>query len=494
VIDTLKPLIKQFLPFAQERMGFERPPRLFLKQDSQNASNPLGKTAFYDPSAMSITLFVSERHPKDVMRSLSHELVHHTQNCNGDFENAGEMGEGYAQNNPHMREMEREAYDLGNMCFRDWEDSIKGTIYNESLQKGANENMSTKKWKDNELKTLLTEQWGFKMDLSQLSERKADDWGKNPAAFTGTEKEEEEEVEDVEHEKGLEESELFEQATTICKQRHEIQGDKAVRACIEEKMMKHNSRSGQSELEESWADAPEEEPGGAWYQGRGGGWTSERNPGGGKRYSGSRGRLKQKCRDMGCPGTHDTWWQNPARIKAAMPDCDIDMCNPDALREDAGDLYEKHDEDWGMGKGEESRTRPGEEDYTGHKGDESKTHPGEKDYEPEEGDVKDHAHRAMQAIHDLADAAGVTLDTEVSGPSDEDVEGEEWEEDELDERRGRGRADPRNQRGPADPRQRPMEEVRLREALKGRKITEEQMKQIVRKTLELRQERKTNKG
>ena len=93
MIDVLKPLIKQFLPFAKEKMGFERPPRLFLKQDSQNASNPLGKTAFYDPSAMSITLFVSERHPKDVMRSLSHELVHHTQNCNGDFKNAGEMGE-----------------------------------------------------------------------------------------------------------------------------------------------------------------------------------------------------------------------------------------------------------------------------------------------------------------------------------------------------------------------------------------------------------------
>ena len=175
MIDALKPLIKQFLPFAQEKMGFERPPRLFLKQDSQNASNPLGKTAFYDPSAMSITLFVSERHPKDVMRSLSHELVHHTQNCNGDFKNAGEMGEGYAQNNPHMREMERQAYEMGNMCFRDWEDSIKGTIYNESLQKGVNKRMSIKNWKDRELNTLLIEKWGFKFDIDALKEEKKPD-------------------------------------------------------------------------------------------------------------------------------------------------------------------------------------------------------------------------------------------------------------------------------------------------------------------------------
>ena len=80
------PLIKQFLPYAQEKMGFERPPRLFLRSDATNASNPLGKTAYYDPEGQSVTLYVSERHPKDIMRSLSHELVHHTQNCRGEFE------------------------------------------------------------------------------------------------------------------------------------------------------------------------------------------------------------------------------------------------------------------------------------------------------------------------------------------------------------------------------------------------------------------------
>ena len=28
MIDIIKPLIKQFMPFAQERMGFKDPPRL----------------------------------------------------------------------------------------------------------------------------------------------------------------------------------------------------------------------------------------------------------------------------------------------------------------------------------------------------------------------------------------------------------------------------------------------------------------------------------
>ena len=175
MIDVLRPLVKQFMPFAQKRFGFTKPPRMFLKQDEENARNPLGRTAYYDPEQMSITLYVTGRHPKDVMRSLAHELVHHTQNCNGMFDNVGSVGEGYAQNDEHLREMEREAYEQGNLCFRDWEDSIKNTIYFEHLQKGDNV-MSTKKWKNKELNGLLTEGWGFSMDLSKLNEAEKPDY------------------------------------------------------------------------------------------------------------------------------------------------------------------------------------------------------------------------------------------------------------------------------------------------------------------------------
>jgi len=170
MIDTIKPLIKHFLPYAQQHMGFHKPPKLFLRTDSANAEDPLGKTAFYDPDKESITLYIANRHPKDVMRSLSHELVHHAQNCRGDFDNTSEMGEGYAQKDEHLREMEREAYEVGNMCFRDWEDGIKSTIYYEHLQKGENK-MSTKDWKNKELTTLLSEAWGFKFNSLQEFEQ-----------------------------------------------------------------------------------------------------------------------------------------------------------------------------------------------------------------------------------------------------------------------------------------------------------------------------------
>ena len=160
----IKQLIQQFMPFAQKQMGFNRPPKLFLRQDVENGANPLGKTGFYDPQAESITIYVSNRHPKDILRSLSHELMHHTQKCNGDFDNVEGMGEqGYAQNNPHMRTMEIQAYQAS-IVFRDWEDSLKETIYYEHLQKGANKTMSTKDWKNRELHGLLMERFGFKFN------------------------------------------------------------------------------------------------------------------------------------------------------------------------------------------------------------------------------------------------------------------------------------------------------------------------------------------
>jgi len=125
------PYLKSFLPYAQKRMGFNRPPTIFFDSDAQNAENVLGKTAYYNPETEEIVVFVDKRHPKDILRSLSHELVHHSQNCRGDLnpEIAGETTPGYAQTNAHMRAMEGEAYLKGNgYCFRDWEDSLKNGL------------------------------------------------------------------------------------------------------------------------------------------------------------------------------------------------------------------------------------------------------------------------------------------------------------------------------------------------------------------------------
>jgi len=152
-------MIQSLVNFSQNRFGFDKPPSIFLNSDSDNAANPLGKTAYYDPQQVEIHVYTDNRHPKDIMRSISHELIHHKQNGEGNLQNNHYSGEGYAQKDPHMRKMEKEAYLQGNMCFRDWEDGYKQKqqVYNE----WRTNTMSLKEWKNKELFGLLSQKWGF---------------------------------------------------------------------------------------------------------------------------------------------------------------------------------------------------------------------------------------------------------------------------------------------------------------------------------------------
>ena len=120
----LKEALKEIYKVAKENYDFQNAPKLILRKDEENAQGIFGKTAYYNPTDMSIVLYITNRHPKDICRSFSHELVHHHQNERGDLE-GGDNSPTYAQDDPHMRKMEMEAYLKGNMLFRDWEDKIK---------------------------------------------------------------------------------------------------------------------------------------------------------------------------------------------------------------------------------------------------------------------------------------------------------------------------------------------------------------------------------
>lgn len=124
-ISKFIPLIRSLYNEVRNNLGFEPHASISVVSDADNAHNPLGKTAYYSPSEEKIALYTSGRHIKDILRSLAHELVHHNQNCRGDFNNVSETGTSYAQEDEHLREMEREAYEMGNMLFRDWEDNLK---------------------------------------------------------------------------------------------------------------------------------------------------------------------------------------------------------------------------------------------------------------------------------------------------------------------------------------------------------------------------------
>ena len=201
-IGELSPLIDDLVSHIKGELGFKAEPAITLQDDPDNAGNTLGKTAFYSPADKVITIYVTSRHPKDIMRSIAHETVHHAQNERGEFDNISEMGEGYAQNDEHLRNMEKEAYLKGNMCFRDWEDGHKRqmmeSIHRQNSFKRRNNTMKIHKWKNNELNRLLMEKFGF--GEGQPAE---DEWSKKQEIEENEDPEQQEEEEEtVEENKG----------------------------------------------------------------------------------------------------------------------------------------------------------------------------------------------------------------------------------------------------------------------------------------------------
>jgi hypothetical protein len=123
-VDFIEKLVS-LTEYMMEHINIEPLPDVnFVEDDTKNADDFFGKTAYYNPNDKSITLYTLKRHPKDVLRSFAHEMVHHKQNLEGKLNNI----EGHNINeDDYLKELEREAYEYGNgLLFRGWENSIKG--------------------------------------------------------------------------------------------------------------------------------------------------------------------------------------------------------------------------------------------------------------------------------------------------------------------------------------------------------------------------------
>jgi hypothetical protein len=109
--------------------------------DMSNAEKFLGKTAYYDPINKSITLYTYGRHPKDIVRSYAHEMIHHIQNLEGRL---GDVSTTNTLEDDHINDLEKEANLKGTMTFRNWTDSIE-----EDGQKTSDKNMDDYKKQNN---------------------------------------------------------------------------------------------------------------------------------------------------------------------------------------------------------------------------------------------------------------------------------------------------------------------------------------------------------
>jgi hypothetical protein len=119
----IKELIKHML---QKGMNITPLPKIVFKHgDTKNAKEFLGKTAYYNPETMEIVLYTEGRHPKDIVRSFSHEMVHHTQNLEGRLGNVSTTN---TLEDDHLDKLEQEANLNGTMTFRNWTDSLNENI------------------------------------------------------------------------------------------------------------------------------------------------------------------------------------------------------------------------------------------------------------------------------------------------------------------------------------------------------------------------------
>ena len=116
--------IKSLAKYCVEHgMNIQPMPSLnVVEDDLDNASKILGMTGYYNPTNKEITIFTAGRHPKDILRTLAHELVHHEQNLENRLHSISTTD---TNADDKLSAIEDEAYLKGSRIFRHWEDQLK---------------------------------------------------------------------------------------------------------------------------------------------------------------------------------------------------------------------------------------------------------------------------------------------------------------------------------------------------------------------------------
>lgn len=127
--------------YMSKRLKIKNVPILKLTNDSVNANKSFGMTGYYDHNAKLIKVYITNRHLTDILRSFAHEVIHHWQNERGQLSQT--TNPHYTQQDIQMRKKEMEAYLLGNILFRDWQDEQRyGSPQKEPFLVSLNENLA----------------------------------------------------------------------------------------------------------------------------------------------------------------------------------------------------------------------------------------------------------------------------------------------------------------------------------------------------------------
>jgi hypothetical protein len=111
--------------FEQEGYSLKPYPKVVFKEDNgvEGITEPTGN---YQPGTNTLNLYCNGRHIKDVLNTASHELWHKHQDVQGKLspEKLGES-ENYTDGNDYLKEIEHEAFKMGNVLRRKYTESLK---------------------------------------------------------------------------------------------------------------------------------------------------------------------------------------------------------------------------------------------------------------------------------------------------------------------------------------------------------------------------------
>ena len=131
-IDIKQRIMQLTQHMLDKGMNIEPLPNVeFVDGDKANAREFLGKTAYYDPNSATIVLYTEGRHPKDIVRSFAHEMIHHIQNLEGRLDNITTTN---TQEDDALNDIEAEANLKGTMTFRNWTDTLNESYILQDLE------------------------------------------------------------------------------------------------------------------------------------------------------------------------------------------------------------------------------------------------------------------------------------------------------------------------------------------------------------------------
>jgi len=151
-------ILKYIAPLTKfmesEGLVFKPYPKIkLIKDDVENGEKVLGNTAHFDPNNNVIVLYTYKRHPKDILRSYAHELIHVYQNVEDRLN--GMSNTTNVNEDDYLEKLEREAYEKGNILFRKWTNSLDQQSLNEGLPKNKWEILPSPKPYSDELINLV---------------------------------------------------------------------------------------------------------------------------------------------------------------------------------------------------------------------------------------------------------------------------------------------------------------------------------------------------